>query len=125
MKINKQLFEDVLSGKLKGTFVLRDGTKVSHKTLHRNADDFYPYAVSEGDTLGFYSCFSDSNKFATDIIDFIPDTNMEERIGKLEKLVETQQKEIEGLKKELKEMYDKLEFKIRVNSEPLDYNPCR
>lgn len=80
MKINKQLFEDVLSGKLKGTFVLRDGNKVSHKTLHRTTDDFYPYAVSENDILGFYSYFSDSNKFSTDIIDFIPDTNIEEKI---------------------------------------------
>jgi hypothetical protein len=78
MEINKQLFEDVLSGKLKGTFVLRNGNKVSHKTLHRTTDYFYPYAVSEGDTLGFYSYFSDSNKFATDIIDFIPDTDMKE-----------------------------------------------
>lgn len=78
MEINKQLFEDVLSGKLKGTFVLRNGNKMSHKTLHRITDDSYPYAVSEGDTLGFYCRFSEANKFSTDIIDFIPDTDMKQ-----------------------------------------------
>ena len=30
MKINKQLFEDVLAGKLKGVFVLRNGNKISY-----------------------------------------------------------------------------------------------
>ena len=34
MEINKQLFEDVLSGKLKGTFVLRDGIKFNSNKLH-------------------------------------------------------------------------------------------
>lgn len=54
--------------------------------------------------------------------------DMEERIERLERLVEAQQTQLEYLKKELKEMndkYNKLEFKVRVNSVPLDYNPCR
>ena len=51
--------------------------------------------------------------------------DMEERIERLERLVEAQETQLEYLKKELKEMYDKLEWKIRVNSVPLDYNPCR
>lgn len=36
MKINKQLFEDVLAGKLKGTFVLRSGETYFSDGLHRN-----------------------------------------------------------------------------------------
>lgn len=35
MEIIKQLFEDILSGKLKGTFVLRGGKKVDSKCLQR------------------------------------------------------------------------------------------
>lgn len=31
MEINKQLFEDVLSGKLKGMFILRNGEKVKNR----------------------------------------------------------------------------------------------
>ena len=48
---------------------------------------------------------------------------MEERIKKLEKLVETQQKEIEELKNNLSEMYKNLEWKIRISSMPIDGNP--
>ena len=33
MEINKQLFEDVLAGKLKGTFVLRNGQKINSNDL--------------------------------------------------------------------------------------------
>ena len=38
MEINKQLFEDVLSGKLKGTFVLRNGDKYDSSKLYRNTN---------------------------------------------------------------------------------------
>ena len=38
MEINKQLFEDVLSGKLKGTFVLRGGF-TSSSNLPRNTSN--------------------------------------------------------------------------------------
>jgi uncharacterized coiled-coil protein SlyX len=54
--------------------------------------------------------------------------DMEERIERLERLVEAQETQLDYLKKELEEMndkYNKLEFKIRVNSAPLYYNPCR
>ena len=47
---------------------------------------------------------------------------------KLERIVDAQETQLDYLKKELKEMndkYNKLEFKVRVNSVPLDYNPCR
>ena len=62
MEINKQLFEDVLSGKLKGTFVLRNGFTCSDKQLYRN--DNGGYGFTNGDSW--------------DIIDFIPETNMKE-----------------------------------------------
>lgn len=78
MKIGKQLFEDVLAGKLKGVFVLRNGNKISHKTLHRTTSDIYPYSVSEGDTLGFYCHIPDATKFSTDIVKFIPEIDMKE-----------------------------------------------
>lgn len=48
MEINKKLFEDVLSGKLKGTFVLRNGEKCSSTDLHLNYNKFKvtnPYAL--------------------------------------------------------------------------------
>jgi chaperonin cofactor prefoldin len=51
--------------------------------------------------------------------------DMEERIERLERLVEAQQTQLDYLKNELKEMYDKLEWKIRTSSMPIDYNPCR
>lgn len=78
MEINKQLFEDVLSGKLKGTFVLRDGDKVqSHKlSIDTNAVT-YPIVLRRG-------CYTYEGEFNLiknhhlDIIDFIPDTNMKE-----------------------------------------------
>ena len=78
MEIDKQLFEDVLAGKLKGVFVLRNGNKISHKTLHRTTSDIYPYSVSEGDTLGFYCHIPDATQFSTDIVKFIPDIDMKE-----------------------------------------------
>ena len=81
MKINKQLFEDVLSGKLKGTFVLKKGDVYSSASLHRNYGKFrctHPYMI------GFVSYtpegifYIDGIKSNFDIIDFIPDTNMKE-----------------------------------------------
>ena len=81
MEINKQLFEDVLSGKLKGTFVLKKGNVYSSASLHRNYGKFrctHPYMI------GFVSYtpkgifYIDGIKSNFDIIDFIPDTNMKE-----------------------------------------------
>ena len=40
----KQLFEDVLSGKLKGTFVLRNGDSIKSNLLERSSSGSYPYA---------------------------------------------------------------------------------
>lgn len=81
MEINKQLFEDVLSGKLKGKFVLRNGEKIHSSTnLHRNYNQFksiYPYklGIESYTSKGLY-CEYGTSRF--DIIDFIPDTNMKE-----------------------------------------------
>lgn len=44
MEINKQLFEDVLSGKLKGTFILKNGFTVrSNRLFNSNSTNSYIY----------------------------------------------------------------------------------
>ena len=82
MKINKQLFEDVLSGKLKGTFVLRNGDKLNSSLLlcSGNIDNrFYTIGTDK-----YYIYYDDGAvrtypyKSSLDIIDFIPETNMKE-----------------------------------------------
>ena len=76
MEINKQLFEDVLSGKLKGTFVLKNGKKFSDNLF----TDIYNATVVVGKTTYYFNgkpIVSDYNG-VLDIIDFIPDTNMKE-----------------------------------------------
>lgn len=78
MEINKQLFEDVLSGKLKGTFVLRNGDKVksSRLSIDTNADTNYPISLN-GYWYTNQGEFNLTRKCNIDIIDFIPDTDME------------------------------------------------
>ena len=80
MEINKQLFEDVLSGKLKGTFVLRNGDTYFSDELYRNYNKLkftHPYVV------GFRS-YTPKGIFAMhdigtfDIVNFTPDTDMKE-----------------------------------------------
>lgn len=80
MEINKQLFEDVLSGKLKGTFVLRNGNKVKSSELEidPNANVYY-YPISLNGI--WYTFRGELHLMRTndlDIIDFISDTNMKE-----------------------------------------------
>lgn len=79
MKIDKQLFEDVLSGKLKGTFVLRFNDKVGSFNLTRNNypnNDKYPYRLLiKGVTTNYTEDgFMLHRDIMTDvdIIDFIP-----------------------------------------------------
>ena len=86
MEINKQLFEDILSGKLKGTFVLRNKQIIKSTTLKRSSKVDFPYALlieyDNGTTP--YGIFNSSGDFVYltlscfDIIDFIPDTDMKE-----------------------------------------------
>lgn len=82
MEINKQLFEDVLSGKLKGTFVLRNGDKLNSSLLLCSGNiDNRVYAIG---TNKYYIYYDDGAvrtypyKPSLDIIDFIPDADMKE-----------------------------------------------
>ena len=84
MDINKRLFEDILSGKLKGTFVLRNKQDISSDNLIRNNSYYsktHPYRLWEVSYTpnGLTSLFD--WKSDVDIIDFIPvisDTDMKE-----------------------------------------------
>lgn len=76
MEINKQLFEDVLSGKLKGTFVLKNEKRLSDNLL----TDIYKSTVVLGKTTFYFNgkpIVSDYSGIL-DIIDFIPDIDMKE-----------------------------------------------
>jgi hypothetical protein len=82
MEINKQLFEDILSGKLKGKFVFRDGRKCNSYCLYVNHFDSYsfthPYCINGASYRpdGTYSLICEESE--SDVVDFIPDTNMKE-----------------------------------------------
>ena len=80
MKINKQLFEDVLSGKLKGTFVLRDGNKISLNTLRYNYSGISgvdsPLILNQHYYI--YTGICTDALSSLDIIDFIPYKDMKE-----------------------------------------------
>jgi hypothetical protein len=80
MEINKQLFEDVLSGKLKGTFVLKNGFKVSSDRLcKKDKDVAYKYWLKGFSPL--YAIDGTPNSiFARNytIVDFIPYTDMKQ-----------------------------------------------
>ena len=91
MEINKQLFENVLSGKLKGTFVLRGEYAYSSAGLNRNYGKFrytHPYMIDSGSYTpeGIFSI--DGVKTNFDIIDFIPETNMKEEKRNVELTLE-------------------------------------
>lgn len=82
MEINRQLFEDVLSGKLKGMFILRGGHKYDISKLRRNTNkrtsNDYPYTIYIGNCV--FSCHTINGKngaclakeYKYDIIDFLP-----------------------------------------------------
>jgi hypothetical protein len=80
MKINKQLFEDVLSCKLKGTFVLRNGTKINTSNFKKNVNgcnNIYPYRTNDYSYTAYgYAYINLVSDY--DIVDFIPDTDMKE-----------------------------------------------
>ena len=80
MEINKQLFEDVLSGKLEGTFVLRNKIDIETNVLTRNVSNSYyvfPYKIYNR-TYTENGLMLKSMLSEWDIVDFIPDTNMKE-----------------------------------------------
>lgn len=81
MKINKQLFEDVLSGKLKGTFVLRNKQEISSNKLFRSNS----LCLQEQPYILFGASYTPNGlsstigwKSGNDIVDFIPNTDMKE-----------------------------------------------
>lgn len=76
MKINKQLFEDVLSGKLKGKFVLRNGITVNGDKLIRTGGSYQAYAFWGMSYI--YDCNGKTTVLGCSIIDFIPEINMKE-----------------------------------------------
>ena len=97
MEINKQLFEDVLSGKLKGKFVFKNvhniygvALKPNHTCIQKAlTDGFYIirmpsllFNVVNTEGKSVYGCTNhkgySENDSNYDIIDFIPDTNMKE-----------------------------------------------
>lgn len=78
MEINKQLFEDVLSGKLKGTFVLRNKSTLHSSNLRKIAGTKYQYVLC-GNLYTSEGMFIFNNKtHPLNIEDFIPETNMKE-----------------------------------------------
>ena len=80
MEINKQLFEDILSGKLKGTFVLRCGIKTSSDKLSFNDNydkEKYPYTLWKYSyTPEGYFHVGEWTVGGLSIINFIPDTDV-------------------------------------------------
>lgn len=88
MEINKHLFEDVLSGKLKGNFVLFCGSKVRSEKCRRHCRlrdyDEKSYTFYD-EQSGLWFDYYENGRFfnfdipsANDIIDFIPDTDRKE-----------------------------------------------
>ena len=86
MEINKQLFENILAGKLKGTFVLRNKQIVKSDTLKRSSNDNFPYImlIKYDNGITAYGTFKSNGDFETytksyyDIVNFIPDTDKTE-----------------------------------------------
>ena len=76
----KQIAEDCLSGKLSGTFVLRNG-KVFHSTTQLSAtiSHVYPYCIATFYYSVTGNCYSGGlSESENDIIDFIPDMKKEQ-----------------------------------------------
>ena len=73
MEINIQLFEDVLSGKLKGKFVLRNNKIIESSYLQTNplvSNDEFPYVLIVNDT--YIELTGKGVNYYSDIIDFLP-----------------------------------------------------
>ena len=79
MEINKQLFEDVLDGRLKGTFVLRNKTLLNSNLLSKIAGSQYPYLLGNHSYMPDGLVISTCKTHPLNIVDFIPETNMKEK----------------------------------------------
>ena len=102
MKINKQLFEDVLLGKVKGAFILRNGVKIPSERFSRNMNSqqqkTYPYISlrrvpylnprTNIEECAIYNSYTNTGKLSIyskselDIIDFESEMNTETKIQK-------------------------------------------
>lgn len=78
MEINKQLFEDVLSGKLKGTFVLRNKSTLHSSNLRKIAGTKYQYVLCGNLYTSEGMLIFNNKTHPLNIEDFIPETNMKE-----------------------------------------------
>ena len=78
MEINKQLFEDVLSGKLKGTFVLRNKSTLHSSNLRKIAGTKYQYVLCSHSYTSEGMLISNNKTHPLNIEDFIPEINMKE-----------------------------------------------
>lgn len=78
MEINKQLFEDVLSGKLKGKFVLRNKNTLHSSNLHKIAGTKYQYVLCSHSYTSEGMLISNNKTHPLNIEDFIPEINMKE-----------------------------------------------
>ena len=87
MEINKQLFEDVLSGKLKGTFVLRNKSTLHSSNLRKIAGTKYQYVLCSHSYTSEGMLISNNKTHPLNIEDFIPEINMKENELKKKKSV--------------------------------------
>ena len=79
MQITKQLFEDVINGKLSGYFMLRNGNQVASNNLFRQPGNKpRPYVLNdlgsdEGDDLDLYNNkgFAATLGYEYDVVDFL------------------------------------------------------
>lgn len=84
MKINKRLFEDILAGKLEGTFVLRNKLRIKTKFLMKSNFKLlgFLYKLHDLDVIcAEYTEYGKASNCAGsnfDIVDFIPDTDMKQ-----------------------------------------------
>lgn len=78
MEINKQLFEDVLSGKLKGTFVLRNKSTLHSSNLRKIAGTKYQYVLCGNLYTSEGMLIFNNKTHPLNIEDFIPEINMKE-----------------------------------------------
>ena len=121
MKINKQLFEDVLSGKLKGTFVLRNKSTLHSSNLRKIAGTKYQYILC-GNLYTSEGILIFNNKtHPLNIEDFIPETNMKENELKIT-IPEGQEIDWQESAKQEKIVFKKKDTKPRSWKEYLELN---
>lgn len=110
MEINKQLFEDILSGRLRGTFILKNGKKFNDRFL----TDIYKCTVVLCKTTYYFNgkpIVSGYNG-VLDIVDFIPDTDMETKELKIQ-IPEGQEIDWQESAKQEKIVFKKIDTKPR------------